>query len=632
MSIDTHLQDDQGERFFKSVILAGAIAAAFVVLCARLFHIQVIQADLNMQLSLENGMQLHVLKAPRGRIFDRNGVMLARNRPSYSICVLPFKLKKRAEVVANLLKIRDSKNEPLFDSVDLVKRIRTAQGRRFDATRIKEDVPIDIVSIIEEHSQDLPGVTVETESRREYPLGGSSFHVLGYMSEIPEEAFDVFKERGYLYGDRIGKAGVEKQYEDLFRGRDGREYVEVNAYGKRMGTLEDMPREEPVPGVDLYLTLDARLQAVADSAFPDTLKGAVVALDPRNGEVLLMLSRPSVDPNIFSMSTSARAKNWATVALDPNLPLNNRAIAGTYSPGSTFKLISALAGLASGKFSGGSTMPRSCGGTFRIGNRIAHCWKPSGHGRMNLVGAVQQSCNVYFYQVGLLLGDRLINRYAEMFGLGRPTGIDIPGEKSGWLSGEEAYNERFARRGWKWTGGLACDLAIGQAQLVTPIQLALMGGALGNGKAIYQPYLLWKGLDRNGGTVVSNRPVQTHVLDMDPRVMEVEHEAMAAVVDVGGTGGWARVPGVIVGGKTGSAQNPQGEKTHALFTACAPMVDPVIAIGVVVENAGHGGSIAAPIAGAVLRYYFATIMGINPDSVKTAEGKRRSQESGVRSR
>jgi penicillin-binding protein 2 len=622
MSIESHLQEDLQERTLKSSLLTVAVSFLFLVLFARLVYLQVIEAQLNLRLSLENGMQLHVLKAPRGRILDRNGEVLARNRPSYSVCVLPYRLHNRPQVIRNLLKIRDTLDQPLFDSADLIKRIRNAQLHRFDPSALKEDVGPDIVSIVEEHSIEIPGIVVEAESRREYPLGLSTFHALGYMSEIPEESFDSLKQVGYLYGDRIGKAGIEKQYEDLFRGKNGREYIEVNAYGKRMGAIKDMPREEPERGCDLYLTLDARLQRVAAESFPDTSKGAAVAINPRNGEVLLMLSRPSVDPNIFSMSTSARAKSWAAVALDPALPLNNRAVSGTYSPGSTFKLISALSGLATGRLNANSYMPASCTGIFRLGKRVAHCWKADGHGRLPLLKAVQVSCNVYFYQVGLALGDKVINKYASLLGLGSPTGVDMPGEKSGWISGEEAYNQRFANRGWRWTAGLACDLAIGQAQLLTPIQLANMGGALGNGKVIYQPHLLARAVDAKGAVVKEMRPTVLRPLNLDPAVIATMHEAMQSVVgDEGGTGGAARVPGVTVGGKTGSAQNPQGEKTHALFVCCAPLEDPVIAVAVVVENAGHGGSIAAPIAGQILRYYFTNIAKPTTDTLKVASAE-----------
>ncbi|MBD3392973.1 MAG: penicillin-binding protein 2 [Chitinivibrionales bacterium] len=598
------LEQEQHERFRKSLWLTGLVACFFIILLLRLFYIQVVQAEVNIRLSKENQMRLVILKAPRGRIFDRNGEVLARNRPSYSISVLPYQIKDDTLLVENLLKIRDAGGNAVFDSAQLEKDLTAARYRRFDLTRIKEDVSLDVVSIIEEHSMQLPGIVVRTEARREYPLGPVTFHVLGYMSEIPEEQFDSLKEIGYHYGDVIGKAGLEKQYEGDFRGTDGREYIEVNAYGKSLGLIEHMPRSDPLPGSDIYTTLDARLQAVADSAFPDSLKGAVVAIDPRNGETLVMFSSPSVDPNIFSMSASLRSKSWAEVALDPNQPLNNRATTGEYPPGSTFKPMSALAGLASGLVAPKSYMPVPCRGAYRFGSRVAHCWYSKGHGRLAVRGAIQKSCNIYFYQLGLKVGDKTINKYAEMFGMGKPTGIDLPVERSGWLSGEEAYNKRFAKRGWKWTRGIVLDLAIGQQQVLTPLQLAVMIGGMGNGEAVYRPFLNKEARNREGIVLEQRQPEVLHELEIDTATVRVIRLALEDVIKPGGTGGRARVDGIPVGGKTGSAENPHGEKTHGLFVCCAPVDNPVIAVAAVVENAGHGGTVAAPIAGAILRYYF----------------------------
>jgi penicillin-binding protein 2 len=616
MSFGTLLQDEPQDKNVKSIVLAIAITVFIVLLIARMFYVQVLNGETNIRLSKENAMRLKNIFPPRGRIYDRNGEVLARNRPSYSICVLPHKLKNRKQVIASLCQVKDSLGVSVFDSTELEMTIKRAMYRRFDLTRLKEDVSLDLVSIIEEHSMELPGITVETESRREYTLGASAFHILGYMSEIPENNFDSLKEIGYLYGDLIGKSGIERQYETTVRGTSGHEYIEVNAYGKSLGPISTIPKVDPVPGHDLYLTIDARLQRVADLAFDDTLKGAVVAIDPRSGDVLLMMSSPSVDPNIFSMSTSLRSKNWGQIATDPNLPLNNRAISGTYTPGSTFKLISSLSGLESEKLNRDSRMAVGCRGSYRIGSRVAHCWKPSGHGALNLIGAVQQSCNVYFYQVGLRLGDRVINKYAQMLGLGAITGIDLPGERPGWLSGEEAYNKRFANRKWRWTTGLVLDLAIGQTQVVTPIQLALMVGGLGNCHSLYKPYIVKEERSVDGAVLKQFLPESKSTLNFSTYTVDALKEALESVIKAGGTGGRAAVPGVPVGGKTGSAENPQGDLTHALFVATAPVNNPVIAIAVVVENAGHGGSIAAPIAGEVLRYFFA----------ETEEGKRVVEE------
>ncbi|MFP4013223.1 MAG: penicillin-binding protein 2 [Chitinispirillaceae bacterium] len=612
MPFGKRLQDDQQERRVKSFLLSVFVSLCFVVLVLRLVHIQVIEAQVNIRLSNENSMRQKVIVPPRGRIYDRNGVVLARNRPSYSICVLPHKLRNREKVVEALCRIRDVNGEAVFDSTELVEQIQRAFSRRFDITRIKEDVSIEVVSIVEEHSMELPGIIVETESRREYPLGEAAFHVVGYMGEIPEKEFDSLKKQDYFWGDLIGRSGLERKYESIMRGRCGREYVEVNAYGQSLGPITEYPRIDPVPGNDLHLTLDARLQKAAAEAFPDSLKGAIIALDPRNGEVLVVFSNPGIDANIFSAASSVRSKTWAKVATDGNLPLNNRTISGTYPPGSTFKPLSGIAGLATGKITRDTRMPVPCRGRYRFGNRVARCWKASGHGNVNYISAMQQSCNIYFYQLGPRVGDELINHYARMFCLGQITGIDLPGEKEGYLSGEEAYNKRFAKRGWRWTQGLVLDLAIGQQQVLTPLQLALMIGGMGNGESIYQPHVLKE--ERSGdGSVVSRRsPSVLSSLNVDDSSMEITREAIGAVVKPGGTGWRAGVEGIPVGGKTGSAQNPHGDLSHALFVGVAPLDNPVIAIAVVVENAGGGGAVAAPVGGEVLRYFFS----------QTEQGKR----------
>jgi penicillin-binding protein 2 len=372
-----------------------------------------------------------------------------------------------------------------------------------------------------------------------------------------------------------------------------------------MGPIEHMPRKDPVTGDDLYLTIDSRLQKVVHNTFPDTIKGAVVAINPQNGEVLVMYSSPAVDPNIFSLATSLRAKSWAMAALDTNQPLNNRATSGTYPPGSTFKLVSGLAGLDTKEVSSKGYMSRSCTGAYRIGSRLAHCWYLKGHGRLNVRDAVKVSCNVYFYQLGLRIDDKNINYYAEKLGLGHKTGIDLPHEKRGWLSGEKAYNKRFAKRKWKWTKGLVLDLAIGQAQTFTPIQLAMMVGGLGNKRAIYTPFLLKEVRSRNGEMISQAVPEIKYKLNFNDTAIEVINLAMEdVVIRAGGTGRRVRVDGVRVGGKSGSAENPHGEKTHGLFIACAPLDNPVIAVAAVLENAGHGGTVAAPVIGALLNYFF----------------------------
>jgi penicillin-binding protein 2 len=625
MSTGKRLHDEPHERRAKSLIIGIVCCAAMAVLLVNLYRLQVLDAEENIRMSNENSMREQVVLPPRGRILDRNGNELARNRPAYSICVLPYSLRNREAVISSLCKIRDTAGAAVFDSVTLVQQFRRANSRKFDLTRIKEDVPIDIVSIVEEHYMELPGIVVESESRREYPYGEAAFHAVGYMGEIPENEFDSLRNKDYYWGDLMGRAGLERTYESVMRGKCGREYLEVNAYGKSLGTVQNIHKIEPVYGNDLYTTLDINLQLAARKAFPDSLKGAVVALDPRNGDVLVLFSNPSVDPNIFSSAPSVRSKTWAAVAADRSLPLNNRAIAGVYPPGSTFKVLSGLTGLDAGIITKESRMPSACGGSYRFGNRIAKCHKPPpGHGSTNYISAIQYSCNVYFYQLGLRLGDARINKYAKMFSLGSITGIDLPGEKAGYLSGEKAYNERFASRNWRWTQGLVMDLAIGQQQVLTPLQLALMVGGMGNGQHLYKPRLLSEERNKDGILVRQNLPTEKSRIEVGPYALDVTREALAAVVKPGGTGWRAGVPGIPVGGKTGSAQNPHSDLSHAMFIACAPIDNPVIAVAVAIENAGGGGAVAAPVAGALLNYFFSeTEEGKNIYKKYNAESEQR---------
>lgn len=582
----------------------GFFAILVLILLFRLFYIQIVQGDFHTRLSMDNMMRLKILKAPRGRIFDRDGRILVRNRISYAIVIYPFKIKDKDLLFDNLEKLATLDGEKVFTRKELEKKYNRARRRRFDPTVLKEDVGIELASVIEEHTLDLQGVSIETEIRREYPYGTLAAHLLGYISEIPENQIDSLKEEGYTYDDLIGKAGLEKQYESLFRGEYGQEYVEVNAFGKKLGTLESMPRKDPVRGNDLFLTIDLDIQLSAEQAYPDSLTGAVVVLDPRNGEVLAMLSSPRPDPNLFTLAPEKRSKLWAKVALDPRMPLHNRAVTGTYPPASTYKMVTSITGLELSL-----VRPEEplcvCKGGMLFGRRFFRCWKPSGHGVMDMPGAIMHSCDVYFYKLGLLTGAENMNRYARMLGFDHLTGIDLPNEKKGELLDKELYNRKFKSRGWRWSKGMVLNLSIGQGQLVTPVQLAAYIGGLGNGKHIYRPHLLKKvhypGQKKN--EII--QPVVQHNIALREETLQTIRDALYITVNErGGTGGRARVKGFRVGGKTGSAENPQGDITHALFVACAPVDSPVIAVAVVAENAGHGGSVAAPIAEKILRTYF----------------------------
>jgi penicillin-binding protein 2 len=353
----------------------------------------------------------------------------------------------------------------------------------------------------------------------------------------------------------------------------------------------------------MVTTLDLDLQRVAEAAFPDSVRGAVVALDPRNGEILAMVSSPRLDPNIFSLKRRERNKGWAEVALDSTRPLTNRAISGVYPPASVFKLITAGAGLENGILKRHSYMPKPCTGGYQFGSRYQKCWGT--HGRLDLVNAIRLSCDVYFYQAGLAIGMDRINEFGERFGLGSVLGVDIPGERGGWLPDSISFNARNKRNGWRWARGLILNLSIGQGQLVTPLQQAVMVGAMATGKGVYRPHFMKELRSVDGKVVRRYEPVKIHEGNMTPETHQVLLDGLDSVVNhPGGTGRRAALPGIRVGGKSGSGEWKKGEKTHAWFVAVAPLDDPQIVVAVVQEAAGGGGAQSAPICKKVMETYF----------------------------
>jgi penicillin-binding protein 2 len=375
--------------------------------------------------------------------------------------------------------------------------------------------------------------------------------------------------------------------------------------GREMGIVEGMPFIAPISGNSIVTTLDWRLQKVAENAIPEGLKGAVVALNPQNGEIYAMVSRPPLDPNIFSLEKKELHKAWASVALDTAKPLTNRAISGLYPPASVFKLITAAAGLEANTLSE-YTRYKSCLGGLRFGNRYAKCWQARGHGVLNVIGALRESCDVFFYQVGLDVGSERIGDMGRRFGLGSKLGVDIPNERSGLLIDSASYEKWFEKKGWKWSAGEILNIAIGQgALLVTPLQQTAMVGTLVSGNGLYRPHFLKEIVNPEGEVIKKIEPEKIGDGKVSERTRNILLKGLYEVVNApNGTGRRAIVQGVKVGGKTGSAENPHGDKTHAWFVAVAPLDKPEIAVGVVLENAGGGGAIAAPIAQKVLDAYF----------------------------
>lgn len=605
----------RAERARALVVLVGVIVVA---LLGRLSWLQLARGAYFRTLSEENRIDREILRAERGRIFDRNGEVLADNYPTYRLSLDPHdpafrsdlgRLKEVVQVVAEILG-----RDPSELEADVM-RARRRSNRPLPLSRSLE---FEQVARLEERLTRLPGVAVETESSRRYPGGSFACHLLGYLGEVSEEDLEAGGET-YHPGDLVGQAGIEKEYEEALRGRDGVAYVEVDAYGRRTHYFPELPALPAAPGSDLVLSIDARVQRAAEAALEaskrhverqralfeawdgDTLAcpaAAVVAIEPSSGEVLALASRPTFDPNIFLKGLTR--EEWARLN-DPRHPaLLDRAIQASYPPGSTFKCVTTLVGLEAGVVTAGKVFS-SCGGGYFYGNRTFGCWRKGGHGTLSLLDALARSCDVYYYQVGIALGIDRLGRGAERLRVGEKTGIDLPQERAGLVPTPEWYTQRYGKGGVH--RGAALNVAIGQGEvLLTPIALARFVAAVANGGRVVRPHLLLRVQDPDG-TVrrdateedwdVGRLPVRDEHLDLLRAAME------KVVMEAGGTGGRSRIGEIRIGGKTGTAQNPHGED-HALFIAFAPVDDPRIAVAVVVEESGHGGSIAAPVARQVM--------------------------------
>lgn len=577
-------------QVFALIALAG-----FALVTVGLLHLQVAEYEHYRRLADENRVRLEVLRAPRGAIFDRNGELLADNAPSFNIVFRPMPAESaqrvRAAIEESWLKRVAGLVES--DTADVRELIRFA-NRSGRTAMLRRNAPFAVLAAVEENRGELPGLEVMMEPMRRYPNGTLGAHMLGYAGEINESELTERKERGYRSGDLIGRTGVERTYEEALRGQDGAEFVVVNAMGRRVATLTEQPPRAPVAGHDLILTIDMKVQRALEAAMADVARGAAVAIDPRDGGILGIVSRPGFDPNEFSHGLSPQ--RWRELSEGGANPLLNRAIQGTYPPGSTFKMVTMLAALRAGIVRP-ETRLAPCTGSYHFGGRTFGCWKRSGHGSLDFIEAIQHSCDVYFYQVGPRLGLPRLEAAARAFGLGDRTGVDLPGESKGLVPNEAWYEKRYGRGGMR--KGALLNLAIGQGELLTtPLQLALMAAEVSTSGRPVRPHVVMK---VRGAEERPDRPVQAGAA-ADPAAWQAVQDGLERVVGEG-TGTAARVPNIRVAGKTGTAQNPHG-KDHALFVCYAPVEAATIAIAVVIENIGHGGSEAAPRAGRALRTIF----------------------------
>jgi penicillin-binding protein 2 len=589
----------RAERFRLLAWMAGA---GFALVVLGLLRLQVVEYAHYRELAKENRVRLEVLRAPRGAIFDRHGELLADSAPSFTILFRPFPAESAHRIAETRTPEWIARVAGIVGLDTLTVRRRVTQANASGQSGLlRRNAPFEVLATVEEVRGEMPALEVQVEPIRRYANGSLAAHLLGYAGEINDHELETRKALGYRPGDLIGRTGVERAYEEILRGADGAEFVVVNAMGRRVSTLTEGPPQPPVPGHNLTLTLDLRLQRALEEAMSDVERGAAVALDPRDGGILALVSRPTYDPNEFSAGLSR--ERWAELSSGDSNPLLDRAIQGLYPPGSTFKIVTMTAALRSGVATPTTTLA-PCTGHYLFGGRSFGCWNPRGHGSLDFIGALQHSCDVYFYQIGLRLGLDNLQRTARDFGLGAKTGVDLPQERGGLIPDAAWYDRRWGKGGWR--KGLMLNLAIGQGELLlTPLQLALMTAEVANGGRPLRPHIVGRVSEARDFRI--EKPVQAGV-QASPEIWAAVHEALERVVD-SGTGTAAKLPGVRVAGKTGTAQNPHG-KDHALFVCYAPVDDPRIVIAMVVENSGHGGSIAAPRAGRALAAM------LLPDSVR----------------
>jgi len=552
------------------------------ILVLRLFQIQILHGKDYLLIAELTRLKRVIIEAPRGSILDRNGQVMAENGLSYSIMIDPLEGKKAEESAVQLASIVDMPRD------ELAERVREIRRRNHTPVKLFKDADFRLFSIVEEHRSELPGIGSVIEQRRNYPNGRVGSHIIGYMGELTAEEYSGYGlERGYYYGQYTGRGGLERYHERILKGKNGAKFQMKNYLNRVMEAQnpEDIKSNPPEPGRNLRLTIDLRLQKAAEEAFGDSVSGALVALDPRNGEILALASLPCFDPNVFTHTMTPA--EYDSLFLSPSKPLFNRAIQATYPPGSTFKMLTALAGLESGftEFSRFS----SCGGAYYFGGRPFKCWKAGGHGSLSVTDAIAQSCNVFFYQLGHAVGLENWQKVGLELGFGQQTGIDLIGEVPGRLPTTEYYKNTNRY----YSPGMMLNLSIGQGENdVTIIQMARYIGIIATEGIKARPHL-----------ILGDAAQMEHVAGIRPESFRVVKNGMLKVVTEG-TGRSASIPGHLIAGKTGTAQNPHGAD-HKLFVAFAPFENPSIAIACVAENQGDRDTRAAiSIVKRVLEEYF----------------------------
>jgi penicillin-binding protein 2 len=618
MELNTQKMEDFKGRYKYFVAFVGL---AFALIFIRLWSLHVMKGSELRHLSENNRIRLLENPADRGMLLDRKGRILAHNRPSFEVYLVPEDVRANPEVLVKIAELLNMSQGEIEEKISAQNR-----GAPFRPVKIKSDIDWNELAVLESNRVHLPGLLVDVRPRRAYDYGDLASHLIGYLGEVDENELRQSRESPYRMGALIGKSGVEYRWEDDLRGVDGGQQIEVDALGREVRPLGVV---DPFPGNNLFLTIDLDLQKTAEEAYKDK-NGALIAMDPKTGHILAMVSKPSFEP--FARNVSPQ--EWKALVENPYHPLTNKAIQGQYPAGSIFKIVTAIAGLESGTITPATQF--RCTGAFPYGNRDFRCWKEGGHGTLSLHRAIVESCDIYFYQVGLKVGVDLIAHYASEFGLGKLTGISLPHEKPGIVPSSFWKKRRF---GVPWYSGETLSFSVGQGYLLTtPLQLLILISGIANGGKLLLPQVVERIEDVYGNPLKEYPPVELGRANVSQKTLQIIQEALKGVVnEPHGTGSASLLKEVKVAGKTGTAQVvaipedfrrgemnriPPKFRDHAWFVAYAPFEDPKISVVVLVEHGGFGAAAAAPIAKKIIEQY----LNLHPSAPQKRTGEESDSE------
>jgi penicillin-binding protein 2 len=585
---------------------AGVVFLFLTIIILRLWFLQITNGEQYEQQAYGNRVRIRQLAPPRGHILDRNNKEIVTNRPSFNVAMIQEDSHDLGDVLKRLAPILN------MDVSELWEKIRQASDTpRYLPILLKEDIDWQTLAYLENHNHEFSGIRIEVQPVRVYHYEDLAANIFGYLGSISKKELEVADRDIYNGGDIVGKKGLEKMREEDLRGEKGHSFSEVDAKGFEQQLLKSV---EPLPGREIRLTLDVDIQQIAESYMAAGEKsGAVVAMEVKTGRLLAAVSAPTIHINDFVGGISI--KKWQALLDNPKHPLINKVVQASYPPGSTYKMVTALAGLAKGVITEDTVF--YCPGHYSFGNRIYRCWKHSGHGPVNLFKAISESCDVYFYQVGQQVGVDTLAEYANQLGLGKKTGIEMEYEKSG-LAPTKKWKQKYRKA--KWQNGETLSVAIGQGfNLTTPLQICVMTATLANGGKLYRPQIIDSVIDPEGKVIESFTPeLVSEINGLEPYFKSIKLGMEGVVQGKHGTARKVAIDGLMIAGKTGTAQVvkvaqyrglkeediPYKYRDHAWFTCYAPADDPEIAVTVLVEHGLHGGSAAGPIARAVLNQYF----------------------------